>query len=159
CEHTVSIADIDVDEAGCGEGTVIVTWVVTDSLSGASATCEQLFRIQPLVADSVVFPANYAGLCGGSSHPDTTGWPQIDGYDLTDQAGLCNLFLGYWDKPLDDCGGGIKLLRTWTLLDWCTQELTEAQQVIKLSDDAGPVLNCPADMTVGMDFWFCKASL
>jgi hypothetical protein len=131
---------------------------VTD-LGGLTASCEQEFTILPLSADSLDFPPNYVGPCGSSSDPSVTGWPQIGGYDLTDQAGLCNLFVGYWDKILLDCGGGKKILRTWTVLDWCTQELIEGKQVIKLSDTEGPVLVCPDDFTVGTDFWFCYASV
>ena len=105
--------NIELNDEGCGEGTIIVTWLVTD-FSGHSASCDQEFEILPLSADSLVFPPNYVGDCGSSSDPNVTGWPQIGGYDLTDDAGLCNLFLGYWDKPLEDCGGGEKIVRTWT---------------------------------------------
>jgi hypothetical protein len=158
CGYTLEVADILVNDLGCGEGTVIVTWLVTDN-AGYTASCEQEFDIEPLSPDSLVFPPNYVGPCGSSSDPDVTGWPQIGGYNLTDEAGLCNLFVGYWDKPLDDCGGGEKILRTWSVLDWCTLELIEHAQIIKLSDDQGPVLDCPDDFTVGTDFWYCYASV
>ena len=158
CGYTLEVSNIELNDEGCGEGTVIVTWLVTDN-SGHSASCDQLFDILPLSADSLVFPPNYEGNCGTSSDPDVTGWPQIGGYDLTDEAGLCNLFLGYWDKPLEDCGGGQKILRTWTVLDWCTLELIESVQIIKLSDTQGPVLTCPSDLSVGTDFWYCYANV
>jgi hypothetical protein len=154
----VGIADITVDDAGCGEGGITITWIVTDQ-NGLTATCVQEFDIEPLSIDSIVFPPNYEGDCGTSSDPDVTGWPQVNGIDLTDEAGLCNLFLGYWDKALNDCGGGVKILRTWTVLDWCTLELVEATQIIKLSDDEGPVLTCPSNITVGTDFWYCYANV
>jgi hypothetical protein len=66
---------------------------------------------------------------------------------------------GIGTKALIDCGGGKKILRTWTVLDWCTQQLTEGQQIIKLSDTEGPVLVCHDDITVGTDFWYCYASV
>jgi hypothetical protein len=158
CGYTLEVSDIELNDEGCGEGTVIVSWLVTDN-SGHTAACDQEFEILPLSADSLVFPPNYVGDCGSSSDPDVTGWPQIGGYDLTDDAGLCNLFLGYWDKPLEDCGGGEKILRTWTILDWCTLELIESQQIIKLSDTQGPELVCPNNLTVGTDFWYCYANV
>ncbi|HEY3386457.1 MAG TPA: T9SS type A sorting domain-containing protein [Saprospiraceae bacterium] len=158
CGYTLVVDNIELNDQGCGESTVIVTWLVTDN-SGHSASCEQEFEVIPLSADSLVFPPNFEGNCGTSSDPDVTGWPTIGGYELTDEAGLCNLFLGYWDKPLDDCGGGVKILRTWTVLDWCTLELIEATQIIKLSDTEGPVLTCPADLSVGTDFWYCYANV
>ena len=158
CGYTLEVTNIEVNDEGCGEGTIIVSWLATDN-SGLTATCDQQFEILPLSADSLVFPPNYVGPCGSSSDPDVTGWPQIGGYDLTDEAGLCNLFLGYWDKPLDDCGGGEKILRTWTILDWCTLELIESIQIIKLSDTDGPILTCPNNFTVGTDFWYCYANV
>ncbi len=158
CGYTLEVSNIEDNGEGCGDGVVIVSWLVTDN-SGFTASCDQMFNVIPLSTDSIVYPPNYVGPCGSSSLPDVTGWPTIGGYDITDQAGTCNLFLGYWDKPLDDCGGGSKILRTWTVLDWCTQELVEGNQVIKLSDTEGPVLTCPADLSVGTDFWFCHANV
>ncbi len=158
CGYNLVISNIDVNNAGCAQGNVIVSWLVTD-YSGHTATCDQEFKILPLSVDSLVFPPNYIGPCGSSDDPNVTGWPTIGGYNLTDQAGLCNLFAGYWDKPLIDCGGGKKILRTWTVLDWCTQQLTEGKQIIKLSDTQGPTLICHDDITVGTDFWFCYASV
>jgi hypothetical protein len=137
CGYTLEISNIEVDDQGCGQGTVIVSWLVTD-FSGHTAACDQLFNITPLSPEDLVFPPNYVANCGTSSHPNVTGWPTINGYPLTDQAGLCNLFMGYWDKALEDCGGGQKILRTWTVLDWCTLQLTESKQVIKLSNTEGP---------------------
>ncbi len=158
CGYDLEVTNIDVDDQGCGNGTVIVSWKVTDH-AGFTATCDQQFNILPLSPDSLLFPPNYVGPCGSSSDPDVTGWPTIGGYDLTDDAGLCNLFVGYWDKALEDCGGGQKILRTWTVLDWCTQQIIEHKQIIKLSDTEGPVLSCPNDFTVGTDFWYCYASV
>jgi len=158
CDYTLEISHIDVDDLGCNEGTVIVTWLVTDQ-AGATASCAQQFDILPLPIDSVTFPDNYIGECGSSSHPSATGWPMIMGYDLTDQFKLCNLFVLWVDKDLDDCGGGRKILRYWTVHDVCDQQLVEGQQVIKLSDDQGPVLACPPDISVGPDFWACSATV
>jgi uncharacterized repeat protein (TIGR01451 family) len=153
----VTILDIDVEDEGCGGGFIIVTWKATD-IGGNMATCTQQFNIIPLTLDSLTFPANYEGECNTSVHPSVTGWPQVDGLDITDNGGICNIFAGYWDKELNDCGGGRKIQRTWTVLDWCTQEIEESVQIIKLSDNEGPVLECPDDVTVGTDFWYCYAN-
>jgi hypothetical protein len=158
CGYDLTITNIDHNDQGCGAGTVIVSWLATDH-SGNTATCDQEFKVLPLSADSLVFPPNYIGPCGSSSDPSVTGWPTIGGYNLTYEQNLCNLFVGYWDKALIDCGGGKKILRTWTVLDWCTQQLTEGKQIIKLSDTEGPTLVCHDDITVGTDFWYCYASV
>lgn len=142
----------------CENLTLTRLWTATDG-SGNSATCVQTITITPLTLDNVEFPMAYEGDCGESIHPNNTGWPSVDGTPITDETDLCNIFVGYWDKELNDCGGGRKIARTWTVLDWCNVELVEAVQVIKLSDNVGPELTCPDDMEVGTDFWYCYANV
>ncbi len=60
---------------------------------------------------------------------------------------------------MNDCGNGEKIVRTWTVLDWCTQTTLECVQVIKLTDDEAPELTCPDDFEVGTDFWYCYANV
>src|SRR5690606_17410420 len=64
--------------------------------------------------------------------------------------------VGYWDQELTDCGNGTKIIRRWTVLDWCAQEVAECVQVIKLTDNQPPVLVCPPNQTIGTDPWFCN---
>jgi hypothetical protein len=135
----IEIANIDLNDEGCGGGYIRVTWLATD-IGGSTAVCIQQFNIVPLSLSSLVCPPNYTGQCGTSTDPDVTGWPTILGIPLNDEAGLCNIFTGYWDHVLADCGGGKKIQRTWTILDWCTVELVECVQIIKLTDTEGPVL-------------------
>ncbi|MGB4846939.1 MAG: hypothetical protein WBP41_03425, partial [Saprospiraceae bacterium] len=158
CEYDLTIQNIDYNNVSCGDGSVTVTWKVTDE-SNLMATCDQVFRVVPLSADSLIFPPNYIGQCGTSSNPNVTGWPTIHGINLTDQVNLCNLYLGYWDETIQDCGGGVKILRSWLVLDWCTLELVEASQIIKLVDNEGPILTCPSNITVGTEFWYCYANV
>jgi len=142
----------------CEELTLTRTWTATDG-SGNTATCIQNITITPLTLGNIDFPEAYVGVCGESILPDNTGWPTVDGTPITDENNLCNIFVGYWDKELTECGGGRKIVRTWTVLDWCTVEFVEAVQVIKLVDDVGPELTCPADFEVGTDFWYCYANV
>ncbi|HZV43797.1 MAG TPA: HYR domain-containing protein, partial [Saprospiraceae bacterium] len=158
CGATIEIANIDLNDEGCGGGYIRVTWLATD-IGGSTAVCTQQFNIVPLSLTSLVCPPNYTGQCGTSTDPDVTGWPTILGISLNDEAGLCNIFTGYWDHVLADCGGGKKIQRTWTILDWCTVELVECVQIIKLTDTEGPVLTCPQDFTVGTDFWYCYSNV
>ncbi|HJW27702.1 MAG TPA: hypothetical protein VJ508_00455, partial [Saprospiraceae bacterium] len=135
--------------------------------SGNTAACDQNITVTPLVLDSVVCPLAVIGHCGESSDPhdiaqtygNAYAWPTVNGQPITDDNNVCNIFVGYWDKPLNDCGNGEKIVRTWTILDWCTQTTLECIQVLKFSDDQAPVLTCPDDFTVGTDFWYCYASI
>ena len=155
---TVEIVNTDANFDNCEGGFITVTWQATD-LGGNTARCVQKFNIIPLTLDDLTFPDNYIGQCGGSVNPAITGWPHVNGVPVTDAGGVCNIFAGYWDKELNECGGGRKIVRTWTVLDWCTVQIVEGIQVIKLIDDQGPTLTCPANLTVGTDFWYCYANV
>jgi len=156
-EVTLTYTETQSGDA-CDEQILTRTWTATDG-SGNTSTCVQNISITPLTLDNVDFPEAYVGVCGESAHPNHTGWPTVDGTPITDENDLCNIFVGYWDKELNECGGGRKIVRTWTVLDWCQVELVEAVQVIKLMDNEGPVLTCPADYEVGTDFWYCYANV
>jgi len=134
-------------------------WTATDQ-SGNTATCDQILTIVPLDLANVIFPPAFIGECGESDLPDHTGWPTtVDGIILTDANNVCNLFIGYWDQEINDCGGGRKIARHWSILDWCTVQTRQFIQVIKLSDTQPPVLTCPNDFEVGTDFWYCYANV
>ncbi len=156
-EVTLTYTESESGDA-CEELFLTRTWTATDG-SGNTATCVQNITITPLTLDNVDFPAAYEEVCGESILPENTGWPTVDGIEITDESDLCNIFVGYWDKELNECGGGRKIVRTWTVLDWCAVEIVEAVQVIKLVDNVGPELTCPADYEVGTDFWYCYANV
>ncbi len=150
-EVTLDYSDEESGEL-CENIIITRTWTATDG-AGNTASCIQTITIVPLTLVGLEFPPTYIGICGESSHPGNTGWPTLDGVEINEF--LCNIFLTWEDHPLGDCGGGNKIVRTWTLLDWCTLEIIEGEQIIKLTDEQAPVLTCPADHTVGSDPWFC----
>ena len=155
----VDVTYTDTESGDPCEGLIVTRhWVATDG-SGNTAACDQNITVTPLELDSVTCPPAYVGSCGDSSDPDNTGWPSVNGSPITDEENVCNIFVGYWDKPLNDCGNGEKIVRTWTILDWCTQTTVECVQVIKLTDDEAPELTCPDDFEVGTDFWYCYANV
>jgi len=71
----------------------------------------------------VVLPADVEYDCNalpGSLDPGQTGWPQIGGVDLTtDGTGACGLGVSYEDNIVNVCAGSYKIVRTWTIYDWC----------------------------------------
>lgn len=60
---------------------------------------------------------------------------------------LCKINTTFSDEKLDICANSYKILRKWTILDWCSTEIRTKYQIIKVVDDEGPVVTCPADMT------------
>lgn len=61
-------------------------------------------------------------------------------------------------KPGCDAGpvGCYKLLRVWTLLDWCTGEVKDTNQIIKVMDFEGPKVLYPDSLVVNTDPWRCE---
>src|SRR5690606_32601721 len=146
----------------CDGEVILRTWLVTDA-SGNTASCVQTITILPLQIEEVEFPSAYFGDCDDDPHPSHTGWPVVNGVTLTNASKLCNIFLDYWDQVYNNnCGGSYKIVRTWTIVDWCVSEVYEAIQILVFEDGSGPVINNGqplADLTVGTDFWYCHANI
>ncbi len=75
-----------------------------------------------------------------------------------------NINVSYSDTRLDVCntsggeaGNCFKIIRQWTLLDWCTGEVLNHNQVIKVDDDKAPQINGVNDLTISTDIWGCEA--
>ena len=51
--------------------------------------------------------------------------------------------------------GCYKILRKWLILDWCTGDVEEINQIIKVLDKEGPEIGYPDEITVGTEVWRC----
>ncbi|MDQ3141738.1 MAG: T9SS type A sorting domain-containing protein [Bacteroidota bacterium] len=79
-------------------------------------------------------------------------------------AGCNNLAMTFRDIRIDiskpGCNAGpvgcYKILRTWTILDWCTGEIEERIQIIKVIDYEGPKILYPDVLVVSTDPWKCE---
>jgi len=148
------------------------TWLVTDN-SGNSSSCSHTIYINRASIDDVVFPANWDSATGpnpsleacaelfptdasilkwtkipagqpyaGNPSPDYTGWPS--GIQCLKAA------VTFKDKKIALCGDSTKtykLIRKWTVVDHCTGEIEEQNQLITVMDTEPPVVTCPADIT------------
>ncbi len=143
----------------CGEGTLIRTFIVTDA-QGNSSSCTQtiVFRdFHELTADSIVWPKDYTlvdscntALLDPDVLPDSSALPKVPdnacrlvGMSFSDDT-LYNVL------AIDAC---VKILRTWTVIDWCqTAGGSYAQwthtQVIKLINTVAPVITSPCTDTM-----------
>ncbi len=155
---TLVLADVQLTQDPCGDGYIIVDWLATDG-SGNTSTCRQEFAIIPLTLATLQFPDDYLGECGDNTDPSHTGWPQILGFDLTENSGYCNILRSYNDRLVELCGGGSKIVRTWKVTDWCVSRSETRVQMIHLGDHTGPQLTCPSDMTISTNVLTCSASV
>ncbi|MBL0083781.1 MAG: proprotein convertase P-domain-containing protein [Saprospiraceae bacterium] len=74
---------------------------------------------------------------------------------------VCSIYATYTDQTLSacgiGCGGNSKVIRTWTLLDWCTLETATYVQIIKAVDTKAPTF-IVKDVTVSVNPWGCVAN-
>ena len=150
----------DADVNSCNIGTVNRTWFAVDS-AGNSATCQQLISLVDNTPISVIFPEDYlTNECGGDLSPATTGEPIISGDNCE------NILVSHVDEAFSISGSScMKILRTWTILDWCSYNPVDSLdnsritkvQLIKITDDTAPEITaCPADITVAITEFACE---
>jgi hypothetical protein len=148
------------------------TWTATDA-SGNSSSCIQTINFERRGINNVLFPADITLACdanGVNTTPQATGAPYFTAFNQNWQilptVGACEIQSAFVDQVLPVCDGTYKILRTWTVYDWCLPTKPTAPnqnpqyfiQVIKVDDLTGPALTCPANVTVGTDAVGCCAS-
>ncbi len=74
----------------------------------------------------------------------------------------CNIIVGYTDSEIDACAvgcdGNRKVLRNWTVLDWCTGQFITYGQIIKSIDQNPPFLTVQ-NISASVDPWECAATV
>ena len=163
---TVSIDDQLISSGNCVGQTIsqyLRTYTVLDAYNNA-AICEQLISLEKADLENVDFPPNLSGPTALSCFPtpDTlpsnTGYPTVNGDDILNGT-FCNLTAGFTDIKVPLCSGAYKILRTWTVIDWCAGNQTSTSlQVIEVLDTTAPVVIAPANMTVSTGPLSCSAS-
>ncbi|MFN0216199.1 MAG: T9SS type A sorting domain-containing protein [Saprospiraceae bacterium] len=146
---------------------VVRKWTAVDE-SGNSATCNQYLYFERRHGVDVFFPADYTVDCSDPvTSPSVTGIPYVvdfgHQFDIWPNGTFCELNATYQDLKLPICDGTYKILRTWTVYDWCLptgplNPLTHVQ-LIKVLDDQGPELECPENMTLSINPNDCHLDL
>ncbi len=144
------------------------TWTAVDQ-SGNSASCTQFIYFQRRSVNVVQFPADVTISCENpNTDPSNTGVPFISEFGrqfpLFPQNTFCELSVTYTDQTLPICDGSRKILRTWTVLDWCLPTSPGANprqhlQIVKIEDAQGPIVDCPENITVNTNPWNCVRDL
>lgn len=153
----IPVEEFDLND--CGAGTISRTFQAVDP-SGNTASCTQVITItkEPLTEEDIIWPENYTlDVCGAAADPDDLpaghDRPKVVGLDCTDIAIL------YEDDLFNIAAPACyKILRRWTVIDWCDFDPEHPDeggrfskvQVIKVEDNDAPVLDCPASITRGI---------
>jgi uncharacterized repeat protein (TIGR01451 family) len=158
CGATIEIVNLELSYETCDTGNVVIEWLATDGM-GNTSTCIQSIDVLPLDLLGLRFPVDYHGDCDDSSDPDITGRPNLNGILLDPNEPNCNIMTRYEDQVIQMCGDGRKIIRRWTVTNWCnSQSLTGIQQIF-LIDEEGPVLTCSPDITISTGPWACAANV
>ena len=178
CSAIASISYQDIiDHGTCASNYVALayrTWTATD-VKGNTSTCSQYINVQRVTLTNYtpVCPQNVELQCGiGSQNtsPAATGYPKITvgnvAYPVIPGANnFCEIAASYSDEIFTICGGGKKILRTWTIYDWCLSTSPGSGnpwsciQVIKLLDTTPPVVTCPPPIVHNAATTACSGSL
>ena len=162
----------EVENLGCTgpfQTEITRTWTATDQ-SGNSNTCVQIIRVESGDFTSLLLPPNYDGTpgqeeileaCSGNWDTNNNGYP--DYYDIGNPnnevegpGGITcgNIQLYFDDLLVDICDNGFKVIRRWTITNWCNSTTTTHNQIIKVLDTTDPVISAE-DIIIGIDPWTC----
>ncbi|MCB0662664.1 MAG: hypothetical protein KDC24_07990, partial [Saprospiraceae bacterium] len=137
---------------------IIRTWRATDAF-GQQSTCQQNIFIKRPELDAVSFPPNQDGIQSPAiscdsfalhpewTEPQFTGFPTIANQPFHN-GGACTIGYAYQDQIVPLCEQSFKILRKWTIVDWCSSQVKEAFQIIKVEDVVPPVFNLPDTLRV-----------
>ncbi len=139
---------IDANICDNGMVRVVRTWIATDVYGNTSEPCTDTIKV---TRPDITFPDDHIWDCS-----DYATYPQIieatiyTGSISTTGSGLpgngdmdgtyCMYNYNYVDELTQACGNSFKIVRTWTVLDWCTGIVTNHEQVIKVVDTTPPTI-------------------
>jgi hypothetical protein len=140
-------------------------WQVSDAF-GNQSTCTQQIWIKAPELDSVVFPPNRdditapALLCGANPYNmELTGQPLLYG-NLIDNSGPCSMGITHSDQTISGCSpGSFTVLRTWLVVDYCSGQIRQRIQIIKVSDKTAPVIQAPPYLEFFTSATTCTATV
>ena len=166
--YTLSYSDV-LEDKDCASGNisaiVVRTWKAKDAF-GNTSTCATTFTLMRQNISWVNFPPNINIECSdnykkdtkGNPHPNSSGIPMLLGVGAyPNSPGYCELSTSYIDSKTASCGTTYKIVRKWTAIDWCTSQILQQTQVIKVTDTTPPVIKKgAAKIVISTDVDVCK---
>lgn len=147
-----------------------IQYYYIDAYGNRSDTCLKKICFRKFRSQDVVWPRDTIFSCeqwSSAPPPDHAGVPSAGGYPLWPDWGWCKIAVSYQDQIIPICPKSFKVLRKWTIINWCPvtiregkpqTEILEHYQIVKVIDDRGPVVVCAPDITVSTDVWTCTGT-
>ncbi len=136
-------------------------------LSGNNSdTCEQYIYFKKFYERDILWPSDKEYTCkeynDSIPHPNESGVPSVFGDAIYPDYALCKVAIKYEDEIIPICPKSFKVLRAWTVIDWCMptgENVYKHYQVIKVTDTRGPVLICQPMQTISTDPQSCTGTV
>jgi len=162
-----------VTEGGCGETIITRSWLFTDDSGNETEGCTQEFRTIPAEFSDVTMPVSPVVLgCGadasmpgivahytplvGATEALTYGYPTVNGVAINGT--VCNLGATKVDVVIpvceQSCSNSFKVIRDWSVLDWCSGEVITFNQIIEAKDLDAPTIDAE-DQQASTNPWDC----
>ncbi len=155
----VNLIEETIDNSDPCNGVIITrTYIAIDDQGNESQSCQQIITTsQPQLPD---FPDDRLWTCGDylnynnviEASPFTNDLPST-GSGVPDVAvgNYCPYNVTHSDITLPSCGESFKIIRTWTILNWCTNEILTTDingddniQLIDVLDNLAPSIQLDA---------------
>ncbi len=151
----------------------------TDAQGNKSEICDITIKVERVDLIDIIFPDNHmistnnAINClgypedeAGFPDPIVFGVPEYNNkylYPHSVENNLCEIVADYVDvriPAVGTLGGVVKIMRTWTVYEWCSMpSFTKKTQVLEITDTTPPIItSCPDDITVSATGGACEAT-
>jgi len=165
---TVTVTNNVLDRTYCMDGFSAIRYLSYEVFDNDRIIlpCMDTILYEQLPLDSIDDPKNYTMDMAFECPIDTptvqflididreaigqNSLPNFEGmniFDLVDSAfverGLCNFKTTYEDLIFPNCGNTYKIVRRWTILDWCNGSFRDFNQIIKIQDTQITMGSCP----------------
>ena len=145
CGPTTLTYEDEVTQLDCSSPftqQILRTYTAVDENGNNAVSCTDTINVLRTDLSTLEFPSSYDDIdlpslscTSGYPTPDVTGRPTGD---------FCeNVEMSYEDVTLDICEGSYKILRYWSVYEWCNSEVQEGVQIIKVTDETGPSISIP----------------
>jgi len=141
----------------CNTGMIVRTWTIEDA-NWNLISCSQTIYIvaNNFKVENIEWPNQEVILEGCNPDTDPNNFEPEDGFPTYDWVDCSFIGVNYKDQTFNigpDCR---KILRTWTVIDWCTyhpsynstQGIWRFSQTLKIVSDESPELICLPDISV-----------
>ena len=167
CDSFIDTAYIDNEvDLSCGDPDFIKiiyrTWIFTDD-GGNEGVCVQQINVLRGDLSTVNFPLNYDDIDQPTLSCDGSGWdangnlyPDVDETGAPGGNSCSNIITNYEDTSVPICESSYKIIREWTIQDWCTSQIITHFQIIKIVGD-GPTITAGPNVTISANHTVCSA--